>query len=54
MQKVSLYVSGTEWTRSCRNVDNLAAKIDADDPEFPDVDDWAIVEKPIRGIASRR
>ncbi|KAF6219004.1 hypothetical protein HO133_005548 [Letharia lupina] len=50
VQKVMLYVEGTEWTRSSRVLDNLAAMIQAEDAGFPDDEDWAVVEKPVGGL----
>lgn len=38
MQKVVLYVSGTEWTQ-----------IEVKDGTFPDEEDWAIVKAPVEG-----
>ena len=50
VQKVTLYVEGTEWTKRCPVLDNLAAMIDAEDAEIPDAEGWAVVEKPISGV----
>lgn len=49
MQKVVLYVSGTEWTRRRRVLDDPAAKLEEEDPPFPDEDDWAVVASPVGG-----
>ncbi|KAF6229828.1 hypothetical protein HO173_011258 [Letharia columbiana] len=50
VQKVMLYVEGTEWTRSSRVLDSLTAMIQAEDAGFPDDEDWAVVEKPVGGL----
>lgn len=50
VQKVTLYVEGTEWIKTCPVLGNLAAMIDAEDVEFPDAEGWAVVEKPIGGV----
>ena len=50
VQKVTLYVEGTEWTKRFPLLDNLAAMIDAEDAESPDAEGWAVVEKPIGGV----
>ena len=47
VQKVMLYVEGTEWTKRCPGLGNLAAVIDAEDAESSDAEGWAVVEKPI-------
>ena len=50
VQKVVLFVEGTEWTRRCPVLENLAAMIEAEDAEFPDAEGWAVVEKPGEGV----
>lgn len=54
VQKVMLYVEGTEWTRSSRVLDSLTAMIQAEDAGFPDDEDWAVVEKPVGGLGFKR
>lgn len=50
VQKVMLYVEGTEWTRSSRVLDSLTAMIQAEDAGLPNDEDWAVVEKPVGGL----
>lgn len=53
VQKVTLYVEGTEWTRSSRVLESPAAMIDAEDEARLDDEDWTIVKKPVGGFGFR-
>ncbi|KAL9128405.1 MAG: hypothetical protein Q9175_007531 [Cornicularia normoerica] len=54
VQVVMLFVEGTKWTRRSPVLNNLAAMIDAEDADFPDDEDWAVVEKPKGGVGFKQ